>query len=69
MRIPMTTNVYGNSCVDWNHWSVRIRVRLYEPLFYLLPFKLWMWLDDNNLIISGDAEDCWVGGWELGPDD
>lgn len=69
LPIPRRLNCYGNPVVNWDHWSVRLRTWLYEPLYTVLPFRFWLWLDNHNLIIYGDAEDCWVGGWELGEDD
>lgn len=69
LHIPRRNNVYGNSCITWDHWSVRLRCWLYSPTYHIMPFKLWMWLERVNAIIYGDGEDCWCGGYELGPDD
>ena len=44
----------------WLYW--KIPSKLHES-----PLVTWLYL--KGFLDDGDAEDCWVGGWELGPDD
>lgn len=66
VAIPTTSNKYGYTVVDWDHWSVRLRVWLGD---LSMPVWLWSRLERAGIIIYGDSEDCWVGGYPLGEDD
>lgn len=51
-------------------WHRRLRVWVY----YLFPDTFWdttlgFWLYQKGVVLDGEPEDCWVGGYELGPDD
>lgn len=78
LGIPHKLNHNNYLVPDWNCWHVRFRLWLYWNVFdKYIPYKdgstflerVTFWLYLRNFILDGEAESCWVGGYELGPDD